>query len=262
MSNIENIKVLADVAHKSGNYDQSYDYYSRILEEDIDNGLAWLRKGLAAAHLTTSDKEMISEAKTLIEKSLKIGIDYQERQDAATRLRSAYESITKKLDNELLGKVMDHQKVGMPRGGSALLHMAGQSLNKILSAKAQAEARSKSLDLLEVMCDLQNNESSYEYSIGAIDTLNAQSKATGNYLTEGPTSIYGTRVDRLHGYMERCLSNLRGGASSSIGSSNASPESGTAANPAAKKSGGGAGRIVAIIFWLIVISVIVSKCTK
>lgn len=262
MSNIENIKVLADVAHQSGNYDQSYGYYSRILEEEIDNGLAWFRKGLAAAHLTTGDKEMISEAKTLIQKSLKIGIDYQERQDAGPRLRSAYESITKKLNDELLGKVKDYQKVGMPSGGSALLHMAGQSLNKILSAGAQAEARFKSLDLLEIMCDLENNESSYEYSIRVIDALKAQSKADGNYLTKGSTSIYGARVDRLQDDMQRRLSNLRGGATSFVGSSNVSPGGVTAASPAAKKSGGGASSIFGIIFWLVVILVIVSKCTK
>lgn len=259
MNNIENIKILADVAHQSGNYEQSYSYYSRILEEEIDTGLAWLRKGIAAANLTTSDKETITEAKTLIEHSLKIGIADQERQNAAARLRSAYESITKKLNDELLGKVKDYQKVGMPSGGSALLHMAGQSANQILSAGGQAAVRSKSLDLLEIMCDLEKNSSNYEYSSRAIDALKAHSKAAGNYLTQGATSIYGPRVDRLLDQMKMQLwkdpahaprlTTLPGGAVNT-------------AIPNGKKSGVRSSNFLRYIFWFVCILIIIGAVTK
>lgn len=258
MSNIENIKVLADVAHQSGNYDQSYSYYSRILEEEIDNGLAWLRKGIAAANLTTSDRDMITEAKTLIERSLKIGVADDERQNAAARLRSAYESITRKLDNELLDKVKDYQKVGMPSGGSALMHMAGQSLNKILSTGGQAAMRSKSLDLLEIMCDLENNSSSYEYSIRAIDALKAHSKGGGNYLSQGATGIYGSRVDRLLDQMQRQLWKDPAHAPRLT---TLSDSAGNAANLSAKKSGRSVIVFFGVVFWLFIWSVIINKCT-
>jgi tetratricopeptide (TPR) repeat protein len=256
MSNVENIKVLADIAHQSGNYEQSYAYYSRILEEEIENALAWLRKGVAAANLTRSDKDMISEAKVLIQKSTTIGIEDSERQDAGTRLRSAYESIMKKLDDELLHKIKDYQKVGMPSGGSALIHMAGQSLNKIVSARGQAEARFKSLELLEIMCAVTNEAPSYEYSIRAIDALKAHSKAAGNYLTEGTTNTYGAQVSKLHNDMLTQLSRLPG--EDKAGHGNASP--GTA-SPSAKSTSWGL-RIFQIIFWLVVLTVIISKCAR
>lgn len=254
MSNIENIKILADVAHQSGNYEQSYGYYSRILEEEIDNDLAWLRKGIAAANLTTSNKEMITEAKTLIERSLKIGIADHERQDGAYRLRSAYESLTKKLNDELLSEVKDYQKVGMPAGGSALIHMAGQSANQLLVAGGQAAVRCKSLDLLEIMCELENNSSTYEYAVRAIEALKAHSKAAGNYLTQGATNIYGPRVDRLLDQMQTQLWKDPAHAPRLT----TLPDSvGNVANPTTKKSGVYLSDIFPYIFVLGILLIVI-----
>jgi hypothetical protein len=256
MSNIENIKVLADIAHQSGNYEQSYGYYSRVLEEEIEDALAWLRKGVAAANLTLSDKETITEAKVLTQRSIALGVADNERKDAAARLRSAYESIVKKLDNELGNKIKDYQKVGMPAGGSAVIHMAGQALNKVTSARGQAAARFKSLELLEIMCGLDGDASSYEYSIRAIEALNAHSKAAGNYLSEGSTNTYGAQVTKLHADMRARLSHLGGEYKPEPRDSVAGTES------ASGKSMSWGVRTFHIVFWLVILSLLLSTCSK
>ena len=56
-------KNTGDVAHNSRNYEQSYCYYSQILEEQIANGNAWLRKRVAAASLMASDRDTVIKKK-------------------------------------------------------------------------------------------------------------------------------------------------------------------------------------------------------
>lgn len=47
-SNLQNLFRLADAASEAGNYDESYNYYTQILEEDGNNSKAWFGKGVAA----------------------------------------------------------------------------------------------------------------------------------------------------------------------------------------------------------------------
>jgi len=93
-------KNTGDVAHNSRNYEQSYCYYSQILEEQIANGNAWLRKRVAAASLMASERDTVIK-KNLIEKAVALGVTDQDRLDAASGLSVAYASITRGLNDEL-----------------------------------------------------------------------------------------------------------------------------------------------------------------
>lgn len=71
--NNENTQILADLAFDSENYELAYDYYNRLLENDIENHRNWLRKGYCAAHLSNFnrmlDKEVLMSIKTAIKLS-------------------------------------------------------------------------------------------------------------------------------------------------------------------------------------------------
>ena len=47
--NIENYKRIADTSFEAGNYQDAYNYYSKILEENFDNWYAIYKRGLCSA---------------------------------------------------------------------------------------------------------------------------------------------------------------------------------------------------------------------
>ena len=65
---IENIQILADSAFDAENYELAYNYYNRLLEQDLENSENWLKKGYCAANLSKFDrmldKEVLMSIKT------------------------------------------------------------------------------------------------------------------------------------------------------------------------------------------------------
>jgi hypothetical protein len=90
MSEIENIRVLADVASESGSYEDSYKYNSRILELDIKDAKAWIDKGVAASFLTDTSGSKIGESRALIKKGIEIGVDVSKKIEIVNKIKLAY----------------------------------------------------------------------------------------------------------------------------------------------------------------------------
>lgn len=208
MSNIQNIKALAEVAHSSGNYEQSYSYFSRVLEDDIENPSAWISKGVATAHLTGLGGERLAEARALITRGVSLEANEQVRRAACVALRSAYEGLLQRLDDELLARVTDYQKVSMPAGGSALVHMAGQAVNKNLAAMKQAQVRFRAVDLLVLACEILPIKQNYAYALRALDSATKHSRGHGDYHTNAASENYAGRLATITREMHNSLSEL------------------------------------------------------
>lgn len=57
----DNVQILADSAFDAENYELAYNYYNRLLEQDLENSENWLKKGYCAAHLSKLDKMLDKE---------------------------------------------------------------------------------------------------------------------------------------------------------------------------------------------------------
>ncbi len=186
MSDIENIKVLASIAHESGAYDDSYKYNSKILENEINNAIAWVNKGIAAAFLTDASGSKITEATVLIKKGIELGVDNKCKNNIITKIKEAYNIYVNQLNDDLLGKVKDFQKVGMPSGGSSILHGLNQAVNKIQTAQAQAAARIKGLEIVMLMCFVKPERDIFGLVNLALGNAQQHSKLNGDYLGKNP----------------------------------------------------------------------------
>ncbi|MBO6621907.1 MAG: hypothetical protein JJ892_08785 [Balneola sp.] len=76
MSSLE----LANTAYESKNFDQAYEYYSKILEQDLNNVKAWIGKGLSSGYLSELNNSRLQEAKVAINKAKEIGLTEKQRQ--------------------------------------------------------------------------------------------------------------------------------------------------------------------------------------
>lgn len=94
---------------------------------------------------------------------------------------SAYTRFISRLDGELFEKIKDHQKIAMPENGSTILHMMGQSVNKIVVAKNQAQPRAKALELLQIANDHSSSVVTQGSILSLIESAMDHSKSNGNY---------------------------------------------------------------------------------
>jgi hypothetical protein len=182
--NIENIKILAEVAHKSKNFEQSYDLNTKLLEEDIGNSKAWIYKGIAAGWLSSPASSRVTECIECIKQGIKNNDEKELKDSISDQLIDIYENFIKNSNKELVEKATDFNKVTMPEGGSRLLHMATQTIQRNNSAKEQLQAKIDALDLLKLCINLNPSESNYSAAINAVNGLINHSEKNGNYLKE------------------------------------------------------------------------------
>lgn len=78
---LKNLIELANSAEKSRNYIEAFKYYTKILEYDSENTIAWYGKGVSAWHLSADDGKRINDVITCFEKVIEIEPDTFEFKD-------------------------------------------------------------------------------------------------------------------------------------------------------------------------------------
>lgn len=198
MIQINTLEVLAEAAFQSKNYSQAYNYYTQILEQNPDSSEAWLKKGLSSGFMSSSDGIRIDECIYLVKLAISKSIDQSSRVFAADKLIDIYEHTIRVLNKLLINAVQNHQNIPMIGGGSTLLHMVGQSMIQISSAKSQSEIKVRALDLVVLSVELDASEGNYSALINAIRTLLTHASNNGNYLASADsTGLLLSKVNQL-----------------------------------------------------------------
>lgn len=84
----QNLKMLANMAFEGKNYDDSYQKYSQIIENDINDVEGWIGKGLSAGFLSTSEKSRLEETATILNHISKLNISDSDKIKIANNLIS------------------------------------------------------------------------------------------------------------------------------------------------------------------------------
>ena len=209
-SNLDNIKELAKVAYEGENWKQGHEYYSKLLERDLTNAEHWLRLGICAAGLNDAEGSRVAEVKTLIFRALTMALEETVKSEAAGRLRQAFHSMTRRIDESVFDNVKQYQRVSMPDNGSALLHMAGQSINKANALLGAASSRLCSIELLEVECALVPSAQNYAFAVARVEALFEHSRSNGHYLKDPALSGAVAKVLHFHSKAEGVVRSAEG----------------------------------------------------
>lgn len=182
---IEALKELAKSSFSASSYKDSYKYSSSLIELDPTQSEAWLIKGLSAAALMVEDSSIkVEEVMFSLDRGFKDHAANSNVADAQTLIGKCYADIIKSLEASHKEKIVDHHKVPMPAGGSALLHRVAQTGYARLSAKTFAPKRLAAIKLLEKSYSLNGNESSLINLLNAIDSFHAHSATYSDYLKD------------------------------------------------------------------------------
>jgi len=189
---MEKIKKLAEVALESENFELAYKYYSKLLEEDIENPDYWLKKALCAAHLTKMDKMLAKEVIV----SLKTYFQFEQpNEEDLKKIVDEFTSII--FEKVLEGKTFITDEINQKFNALQIPAGTLYAVNQMRKASIQREVGSKYKNILfeyfKVLDFVLRKKSTLigcEKAYRAVNSTNYMSKNTGDffYSLEGTES--------------------------------------------------------------------------
>src|SRR5688572_19318368 len=107
LGNVKNWLKIAGTAAQSGNYEEAYAFYTRILEVEGDNTEAWLGRAEAAGSMSTVQNSRLLEMITGIEKALD-SVTPEKRNDVEVRSSRIICSIIPSYYNSMRAQITPH----------------------------------------------------------------------------------------------------------------------------------------------------------
>lgn len=185
MDKIDALKDLARSSFLANSYKDSYKYSASLIDIDPSCADAWLIKGLSSAALMASDDNItIEEVMFSLDRGTSGSIDKGQLLEASNLIAKCYLNLIKSLEKTHQEQIVDHHKVPMPAGGSALLHRVAQKGYARLSAKNLSPKRLAAIKLIEKSYNLNKNEVNLRFLISGIDSFLAHSIEYGDYLSD------------------------------------------------------------------------------
>ncbi len=178
----DNIRELADTSYKSESYDEAYDYYSRLLEENPDDSEAWARKGVSAAWKSSLGDDSFKEMKICLEKAEEKGYDMH-NEDIAERILGAAGGYVDDIYSFFDEKIEEKKKESM---GTGTLKSVRDFNVKTYGQKRGREDLApewiKAAQVMEYACNLSPSAERCKDAIREIDKVFAHSSEWMDYL--------------------------------------------------------------------------------
>jgi tetratricopeptide (TPR) repeat protein len=177
----DNIRELADTSYKSESYDEAYDYYSRLLEENPDDGKAWARKGVSAAWKSSLDNDRFKELFVSLHKAEEKGQDVED-EDTAERVFGAAKDYIDEIYSFVDQKIEDKRKESM--GTGTLKSVQEFNVKTFAAAKAAEKSPEwvKAVKVMERACEISPSADRCRKAIREIDEIFAHSSEWDDYL--------------------------------------------------------------------------------
>lgn len=192
MENTSNLRTLAETAFESKNYDQAYQYYTRLLETDPSDGHAWLGKGLSAGWASTPPDPKFDEMMVSVRQAFKNGVAEPEKEAAADQVIAASEHYIRQAEVAFDEGVREFNKKEMAPGVLLAVHNLGKMEYQIESGKKQSPGFAKALEAMAFGYDLAPSTERGKRVVRQIDQRFQSSKQNMNYMggPENPASPY------------------------------------------------------------------------
>jgi tetratricopeptide (TPR) repeat protein len=179
----DNIRELADTSYKSESYDEAYDYYSRLLEENPDEGEAWARKGVSAAWKSSLDDDRFKELYVSLEKAEEKGFVIEDA-DISGRIVGAAEDYIDEIYAFFDEKIEDKRKEAMGTGTLESVKRENVKTEGFVQGGKLASEWLKAFKAMKYASELYPTTKRCRKSIREIDKLRAHSDEFKEYLTQ------------------------------------------------------------------------------
>lgn len=183
MDNLENLIVLAETSALANNYEQSYLYYSKLLEINSSEYSFWLGKGIAAGWCSTFDNFKLEELTICINQALKNDLNNKiNKINLANQIFEICEKLTVKLITSF-GKEVNNEfdKKPMATGELYAVHQIGRISIELKNGNLFRPLFIKIIETMEFACELNTIAENYLRIIKVIDKIITHSNYNQNY---------------------------------------------------------------------------------
>lgn len=183
MDNLDNIRTLAETSLEAHNYEQAYQYYSKLLENNPNEYSYWYGKGISAGWCSTASNPRFDELIVCIKQALKNDNKNQlNKQELSTKILSLCEdklkNILMTIDKEVNA---EFDKKPMGTGELYAIHQTAKIPIQLDIGNRYSPVLIKVIDTMEFACQIYPSTDGYKRIINAIDKIFQHSLNNSNY---------------------------------------------------------------------------------
>lgn len=218
MDNINNIEMLAQTAMASNNYQQAYEYYSKLLENNTSNRNYWIGKGISSGWLSTPDVPKFNEMKICILNADKIEAL---NNDEKFKISNDIIKICENKIQEILLHIEDQINKEFDRKpmGTGTLYAVQQTAKIPINLKygrIYSRVLCNALEVMRFANDLYSYESHLKSMLDIINQINRHSRDRNDYLQLNFEEYYNGRgLDSVRDDIEGRIKSLNPNADTS-----------------------------------------------
>lgn len=173
MENIENIKALAETSLESQNYEQAYEYYSKLLEHNPNDYSFWFGKGISSGWCSTVSKPRFDELIVCIKQALKNDSQNDINKEQLSikilflcedKLKNVFLTIDKEVNDEF-------DKKPMGTGELYSVHQTAKLPIQLRIGNQYSPLLVKVVDTMEFGCQINPTANGYKRIIDSIDKI-------------------------------------------------------------------------------------------
>lgn len=177
----DNLSEVADTAFQGGNYEQAYGYYSRILEGDPENTIAWLRKGICAGWMSKPDDPRFEEMHVCIDKAKEKEGKIDE-EELAEQVMEMSEDFLADLYGKVDDRIQESEKESVATGEHRVVKQFGTQVDIMGEAGDRIPQWMTAFEQVKFACDTGPSTERYRKAIREIDALDQHSSDNMDYL--------------------------------------------------------------------------------
>lgn len=177
----ENLGELADSAYRGSNYEQAYEYYTRILENASENAEAWLRKGICAGWLSEPDEPRFEEMHVCIDKA-KEKEEKVDEEELSEQVMEMSEDFLASLYGKIDDTIQESEKESVATGELRPVKQFGTQVDIFGEAGDRIPQWMTAFEQVKFACDTAPNTERYRKAIREIDAFERHSSDNMDYL--------------------------------------------------------------------------------
>lgn len=190
---------LAKIAFDGENYDEAYQKYTKVLEEDFNNVEAWIGKALSGAFSSDLKTIKFKETQTCISKASEMSLDNINKSEIAGKLLNAAKHFIKKI-NSAVAEVLMH-KANKPMATGQLY-----AVKKIGDMADRYETFNKHWDYYEKVLEFTNYVDVFDPSLS---TLKNKLEVIDFIYSETEGHFHKDLLAKLENYRNKTISKIK-----------------------------------------------------
>lgn len=167
---------LAKIALEGENFDEAYEKFSQVLEQDFENVYAWIGKGISALFKSETKQPKLKEAKTCIEKAIELNKDKVDLEKLTEQVFKGSKLYLKKINSTVAEILMNKENKPMGTFQLYAVKKVGDIADRYRTFNEHWEYYKNTLEFIEWFSNVNQNLSTYKKQLSLVDFIYSETE--------------------------------------------------------------------------------------